>query len=144
MNFLTIQLNIEGESSLMILLHSDGTINRIGNGTMEIDKNFYIGMTDTAPILDQLSKLMDDDFKQYINHVYDLPEKSGKNCFVEIVMGIDSQTQGMKFMYGSESMGPPRPVSSFVMKAVELTDPWFKQQQKQAKKANKKWWEFWK
>ena len=144
LTYITTELNIAGETSLIIMLHIDGTINRKGSGSMEIDKDLFIGMTDTAPILRQLSNMIDEGFSQYLNHVYDDPKKTGKNSFVEIVLSSAGQRQGMKFIYGSESMGPPAPVVNFVKKAIELTDPWFNRQQKQVRKSQKKWWEIWK
>jgi hypothetical protein len=111
---------------------------------MEIDNNFFIGMTNTAPILEQLRKLINKEFEEFLDMVYDIPEKLGKNCLVEIVLSSGNATKGTRFLYGADSMGPPRPIVDFVLKAKELTDPWFIQQQQMVRKAGKKWWEFWK
>jgi hypothetical protein len=68
----------------------------------------------------------------------------GKSCSVEIVLSNGTETTGTKFLYGSESMGPPPPVGKFVLKAIKLTDPWYNQNQKAIKKNTRKWWQFWK
>lgn len=136
-NFVTIELNIDKDNSLMILLHKDGTINRKGDGSYRIQKTIYMGMVD-KPIFDELMSTITDDFKRYLGKVYDLPDKKGKTCSVEITLGSDNGGTGMKFIYGSKSIGPPDVVATFVEEAIHLTNPWFKKQQ-----PPKKWWQFW-
>jgi hypothetical protein len=142
----TISLEIEEEASLNILLASDGTINRKGDGTYKIDGNFFMGITDTG-IFQCLKKYITDDFKSSLGKVYDLPGKEGKSCTLEIVLAGDKEGNGMKFIYGADSMGPPGPVADFVEAAIQLTDAWFYEQQskvKQPERPKRKWWEFWK
>ena len=57
---------------------------------------------------------------------------------------MDQETKGTKFSYESDSLGPPPPITDFILKAIELTDPWFYQQQKAVDKQKKKWWQLWK
>ncbi|MDO5981513.1 hypothetical protein [Flavivirga spongiicola] len=125
----TIELNIEGEPSLMILLHEDGTMNRKGRGTEEIDNNFYIGIQKDS-LLSELTKSMTPDFQSLLNRVYDYPDKKGKICTLEITLSDGKETKGVRYNYGSESMGPPIPIANYVNKAIELTDPWFNEQTK--------------
>ena len=141
---ITIELQIEEDTSLVIFLHKDGTINRKGDGTTKIDKNFFMGLTETIPIIEKLNRLIDEEFEQYLNNVYDLPDKKGKTCSIEIILANEKETKGVKFFYGSDSYGPPKPIGDFVIKAIELTDPWYNTQQKMIKKNKKAWWQFWK
>jgi hypothetical protein len=125
----TIELNIEDEPSLMILLHKDGTINRKGRGTEEIDKNFYMGIQKDS-LLTELSKLITPEFQSLLNKVNDYPDKNGKICMLEITLSNGKETKGVRYTYGSESMGPPIPIANYVNKAIELTDPWYNKQVK--------------
>jgi hypothetical protein len=126
---MTIELNIEDEPSLMILLHKDGTINRKGRGTEEIDNNFYMGIQKDS-LLSELNKSITSDFKSLLNRVNDYPDKKGKTCMLEITLSDGKETKGVRYTYGSESMGPPIPIANYVKKAIELTDPWFNEQVK--------------
>ena len=125
----TITLKISDDISLAVLLHRDGTINRKGNGTEKIDNNFFIGLT-KEPIFDNLIKSMSPDIEQYFNKVYGAPNMKGKKCELEIVWTGENNVTGTKFMYGTKSIGPPRPISDFVVNSIRLTDPWFHEQQK--------------
>jgi hypothetical protein len=125
----TIELNIEDEPSLMILLHKDGTINRKGRGTEEIDNNFYMGIQYDS-LLSELTKSITTDFQSLLNKVNDYPDKKGKTCMLEITLSDGKETKGVRYTYGSESMGPPIPIANYVNKAIELTDPWYNEQVK--------------
>lgn len=142
--YVTIELKIESDTSLIILLHRDGTINRQGDGSTNIEKNFFIGLTETIPILEELNTLINEDFEQYLNKIYDAPEKSGRICSIEIILANKNETKGTKFSYGSESMGPPKVIGDFVIKAIELTNSWYNKQQRNVKRNEKSWWQFWK
>jgi hypothetical protein len=144
LNYVTVEMKINNDSALVILLHKDGTINRSGNGSAAVVKNFFIGITDTAKIMEELSKLVDADFEQHLNMVYDDPAKTGKTCSVEIVLDDEKGVKGTRFSYGSESMGPPREIANFVLKAIDLTDPWYLPQLKKITRSQKKWWQVWK
>lgn len=143
LDHLLVDLKIAEQQSLVILLHKDGTINRTGNGTARIDKTLYIGITDTWSILQELAHLITSDFEGALNKVFDLPDKKGATCSLEIVLATGSETRGIKFVYGSKSVGPPREIKDFVMKAITLTDPWYQQQKKLSPQPVKKWWQFW-
>ncbi len=140
---ITVQLKIEEDVSLLILLHKDGTINRKGNGSENIDKNFFIGKNDDN-LLSKLAHSITPDFEEFLNKIFDDPDKKGKTCMLEISLSDEKETTGMRFTYGTKSIGPPEPVYNFVIKAVELTDPWFLKQKKTVASNEKKWWEFWK
>ena len=142
----TISLEIEQVASLNILLARDGTINRKGDGTYNIDKNFFIGITDTN-IFQNLMKYVTEDFRTLLGKVYDIPDKEGKSCSIEIVLGGENEGNGMRFNYGSDSMGSPRPVADFIEAAIKLTDPWFYKQKsmiRHQQTEKRKWWQFWK
>ena len=144
LNIITLELQIENDPALFILLHRDGTINRKGNGSEIIDNNFFMGLTATSKMLDELGGLVNEEFMQFMDKVFDAPGKEGKKCSIEIALEYSNQEMhGTKFYYGTKSIGPPKPVSDFVIRAIELTNPWYYEQQKMVKKKSSRWWKFW-
>lgn len=125
MNYLTIEVKVQTETVLVILLNDDGTINRKGDGSQNPDRPYALGMGDTKEMFGKLSPLISDDFESYSNGVFDDPEKKGKECSLEIHLGMGSKNTGCRFIYGADSMGPPKPISDFVIKALEVTDTWY-------------------
>ena len=138
-----IELKIEDDISLMILLHRDGTINRKGDGSHKIDHNFFMGQHQNNGFK-ELIDTIDSDFENFLDKVFDIPDKKGKLCSLEITLSDSKKTTGARFLYGSESLGPPPPVTAYVKQALKLTDPWYYKQQKMVHRNNKKWWEVWK
>jgi len=143
-----VTLKIGDEQALFILLAADGSINRLGTGSVNNkDKDLFIGITKDS-LFDQLMSNLDDEMLNYMGG-YDVPEKHGKPC--ELMIGLSfasDDDNGFAFRYGSESEGPPGEIVQFVTSAVQLTDPWFREQKKMVQGAksddNKKpWWKFW-
>ena len=52
-----------------------------------------------------------EDVRSLLGKVYDLPDKAGKSCSIEIVLIRENEGEGMRFDYGADSMGPPAPVA---------------------------------
>jgi hypothetical protein len=127
LKFISIEIKLEQETALAILLHEDGTINRKGNGTDKIDQPLAIGMTNTLAIFKNLNPFLNNEFENYLNRVYDDPEKKGRTCSIEIKISTKDRTTGTKFIYGIESMFPPKEIGDFIEGAIELTNPWYDQ-----------------
>ena len=125
----TIEIKVEEQTSLLILLYKDGTINRKGDGTLAIDSNFYMGIQNDS-ILQKLTKTVSSDFLELFNKIYDISDKKGKTCTLEITLTNEQERKGLIYTYGSESGGLPVSISNYVKKAIELTDPWYKNQAK--------------
>jgi hypothetical protein len=132
LDYLSIEIKVQTETVLVILIHSDGTINRKGDGSQNPDLPFAIGMGDTREIFEKLNPLVSNDFENHMNGVFDDPGKKGKECSLEIRLGMDSKSTGSRFIYGADSMGPPKSVSDFVVKALELTEGWYNRAGKNA------------
>ena len=142
LNYLTIEIKVQGETVLVILIHSDGTINRKGDGSQNPDFPYALGMGDTNEMFEKLSPMISNDFENYLNRVFDIPEKKGKECSLEIHLGMDSKITGFRFVYGSDSMGPPKSVNDFVVKALEVTDAWYKRAGKNSGHAGNNFFRF--
>lgn len=125
-----ITLEVNGKSSLFILLDAHGSINRLGTGAIYNKENdLFIGLTDKSLFFD-LMRHLTDDMLQFMGG-YDVPDKKGENCDLSIGLMFNDQTQdGFGFRYGSESQGPPKEISNFVVEAVKITEIWYKEQKK--------------
>mgnify|MGYP001549385338 CR=1 FL=1 len=122
----TILLEIEGETSLFILLAEDGSINRRGTGTMEDAGGLFLGVIQ-EPLFSQLMANLNDEVLDHMG-AYINDEPKGALC--ELTIGFsfrDADDNGFAFRYGSESEGPPGVIVQFVMSAIELTEPWYQE-----------------
>ena len=134
-----VSLEIEGEIALLIMLHEDGTINRKGRGTEEIDKNFFMGMQKDS-VFHKLMNHIDPALNAQLGKTIKMPNQKGKRYDIsivfesgninEIMLGTGKAAMGVHCTYGSQSEGPPMSISNFVKKAIELTDPWYNEQVK--------------
>jgi len=142
-NFMTVTLKIEDQTSLAILMHKDGTINRKGDGSINIDRNMFMGVA-KEPLFDRFIATLHPDLDQILGKSGEMPDQKGKKCSVEIALGDGKEGTGSLITYGSDLMGPPLPIVEFVNNAVRITDPWYREQQQVIRKREKKWWQFWK
>ena len=124
-----VDLYVDGRQSLCVLLAEDGSVNRLGTGTVNnAEQTFCIGLTD-EPLFAQLRDKVNPEWIA-LQGAYDVPEKRGSICELTIVFKhADGQENSFRFRYGSESQGPPSDICQFVIDAVRLTNPWYKQQQ---------------
>lgn len=144
-----VTLLIDGKQSLFIMLSSDGTINRLGTGSVEnTEQSMYLGQTSTE-LFRQLSEKISDDLLSWCGQALSAPEQRGKTC--ELSVGFKMQNGEelvTDWKYGSESQGPPPAVCEFVLAAIDGTTQWYDEQKTIAERgkinANKKWWQFWK
>jgi len=142
-----ITLKLGSERTLFVLLSSDGMVNRMGNGsTQPTDRDLYIGRT-LEPLLPALLTHLTDDVLR-LTGIYDDSDKRGTPCRLSIALKfLDGADDGFDFSYGSDSLGPPDDISSFVQAAVAITEPWYTKQQAMVKDAErsttKPWWKFW-
>ena len=123
-----ISLDVSDQSSLLVLLAADGTINRMGSGTEDIAKEpLAMGLT-KKDYFAQLKSLVKAEWLPYLGRLWDLPNKKGKSAKLTISFTFEDGTEnGLMFKYGTESEGPPGEICNFVYKAVELTDAWYEE-----------------
>jgi hypothetical protein len=125
-----VTLLIDGEQSLFIMLGADGSISRVGTGTLDnTARDMFIGRTEPA-LFRSLREQITPELLAWCDQSRADPEPQGKVC--ELTVGF-KRSSGEELLtawrYGSESMGPPLEVGQFVVAAVQATDPWFAQQQ---------------
>ena len=118
-------LKVEEVPALVVLLHSDGSINRSGTGALDNkEREMFIGVTDPTLFLKMRSQVTED-LLQWIGVRVD-PQPKGKVCELTIgFMLANGKEQGIHVKYGSESLGPPPEVRRFVISMVEAPDPWY-------------------
>jgi hypothetical protein len=130
--------------SLFVLLAADGTVNRLGTGTVDnTERDLHIGLTQ-EPLFEQLRDMVQPAWMSFQGD-YDVQEKAGLPCALTILFACDAgQEAGWRFRYGSESDGPPGEICEFVAEAVRLTEPWYqKQKLGSGPSPVKPWWKIW-
>ena len=140
--YTAIQISLRaGEDELLrIFLASDGNIKRIGDATTKGNRNSASG-TQKENLYANLVYEIPEGFEEYWDKVFDIPEKKGKTAELEIVQYGRENIRGMKFIYGTDSTGPPAPVINFVKTAIAITDPWYTKQLPPPEPPPKKWWQ---
>jgi hypothetical protein len=124
-----ITLKINNNTALFILMSEDGTVNRMGSGSItDNDREMFIGIN-REPLFNRFIARVT---PEMIKHqgVYDLPNRKGAECELTLLLGYrgSDRSAGFKFLYGSESQGPPTEISNLVQYATELTRPWHEEQ----------------
>ena len=124
---LAITLKVEEDLSLLALVAADGSIDRLGTGTINnTEKEMFIGVTDHK-LFESIRPHINSDVISWIGGRADQSPK-GKICELTIWLFLPSkEKRTIYFKYGSESMGPPPEVSRLVLAAIEITNPWYEQ-----------------
>ena len=124
---LAITLKVEEDLSLLVLLAADGSINRLGTGTVNnTDKGMFIGVADPN-LYETIRPYINSDVIRWIGGRADQTPK-GKICELTIWLFLpNKQEHVIYFKYGSQSVGPPPEVSQLVSVAIEITNPWYEQ-----------------
>jgi hypothetical protein len=123
---LAITLKVEEDLSLLVLLAADGSINRLGTGTIDnTDKEMFIGVISDPQPFQHLRAQISPDLFKWIGSRAD-PSPKGKICELTIWLFLPNKEEhAISFKYGSESIGPPPEVSQLVLAAIDATNPWY-------------------
>ena len=124
---LAITLKVEDDLSLLVLVAADGSINRLGTGTVNnTEKEMFIGVTDPK-LFENIRPHLNSDVIRWIGARADQAPK-GKICELTIELFFANKEQrAIYFKYGSESMGPPPEISRLILTAIEITNPWYEE-----------------
>jgi len=123
-----VSLKVDDDLSLFALLAADGSINRLGTGTIDnTEREMFIGViSDPEPFQNLRTKISPDLFK-WVGGRAD-PSPKGKICELTIWLFLPNKEEGtIYFKYGSESIGPPPEVSRLVLAVIDVTNPWYEQ-----------------
>jgi hypothetical protein len=125
-----ITLHVADDQVLYVMLNADGTINRMGDGTVSnTNLDLFIG------------KSHGKEFEQHCSHItpqlaqllgsYTDPHPQGQPC--RLIIGFRNAVGSescSRWQYGTDSQGPPTEICDFVRSAVTVTDPWYEEQLK--------------
>ena len=117
-----LDLTIEDALDLHLVLADDGGISRLGPGGAPATP-MCMGRIDPATFV-AVRALVGEDLLAHTGRYAD-PRPQGRRCRLVILFESRSQGAGLQFDYGSESQGPPPPVTHLVRQAVALTDDWY-------------------
>ncbi len=124
-----VSLEVEEETSLFLLLGKDGGINRMGSGAVDNqERSFFIGILQ-EPLFEQFLKDIPDEVWENLGSVFGSPgDHTGKSCVLKLAFRRGEKEDGIAFVYGSESAGPPELILECVLRFVALTQPWYEAQ----------------
>jgi len=127
----TVSKKVDDQPSLFVLLGKDGSINRIGSGSINnTEKDMFIGVT-KEPLFQRFMDSVPEKFIEAQRQTLGAPgEHRGKNCQILLTFQSGKHESGLTFVYGSESQGPPPELSQVVARAIEVTEPWYQSEKK--------------
>ncbi len=136
---LSITLEVKNEVALFVLLGNDGAINRMGTGNLvNAERGLFIGKTDPA-IFQTVRSHVTDAMLRSLGGGFKHPHPQGDPCSLKLVFYFkDGASNGVLYLYGSESEGPPEDVAEFVRTAVRETEPWYENFKRNAAKSNER------
>lgn len=123
-----MSLKVDEDLSLFALLAADGSINRLGTGTIQnTEKEMFIAViSDPKPFQSLRAQISPDLFKWIDGRADQSPK--GKICELTTCLFLPNKREHtIYFKYGSESIGPPPEVSRLVLAAIDETNPWYEQ-----------------
>jgi len=123
-----ITMEAGGDNLLSIRLSEDGSLHRMGSGTLNNpDRNLYIGINKDG-LFDKLKKSISKNIFKYAGY-YSSNEIKGLKCELTIFFQIlNEEDTVFNFIYGSESIGPPPELCDLIVNAVNLTNGWWLKQ----------------
>jgi hypothetical protein len=123
-----VSLKVDDDLSLFALLAADGSINRLGTGTIDnTEKEMFIGVVNDPKAFQNLRAQISPDLFKWVGGELIHPPR-GKFC--ELTIGLflpNKEERTIFFKYGSESIGPPPEVKRLVLAMFEATNPWYEQ-----------------
>lgn len=126
----TIEVDISNKNCLSILLANDGTINRKGSNSFDPkDKNFFMGLTNSKPF-DSLMNRMPIELLKYCNSHSPACDTLKQTCKAIIAFGNNTSSCEIEYCVNGTIDNLPKPISDFINKSIEVTEPWYQEQQK--------------
>jgi hypothetical protein len=117
----------------MILLGSDGFINRMGTGSEHrLEKAMFIGKT-PSDAFNEVARYSKPVIKRWIGALGD-PTLEGIICILRVGFQTANGEELMSlWQYGTDSQGPPPEVMQLVATAIRATNPWYEEQKTMVK-----------
>ncbi len=126
----TIEVDISNKNWLSILLANDGTINRKGSSSFDPkDKNFFMGLTNSKAF-DSLMNEIPNELLQYCNSHSPACDTLKQTCKAKIAFGNNTSLCEIEYCVNGTIDNLPKPIKDFINKSIEVTEPWYQEQQK--------------
>ncbi|MFL5740465.1 MAG: hypothetical protein ACJ75B_09640 [Flavisolibacter sp.] len=126
----TIEVDISNKNWLSILLANDGTINRKGSSSFDPkDKNFFIGLTNSKAF-DSLMNEIPNGLLQYCNSHSPACDTLKQTCKAKIAFGNNTSSCEIEYCVNGTIDDLPQTIKDFINKSIEVTEPWYQEQQK--------------
>jgi hypothetical protein len=130
-NLESIQISLDANKRtyVYIRLSEDGTINRMGNGSVhETQPVMIAGRVSTPVFRSFMDQLSDHVFDRFGDLMAPGPWKGdpGKLTFVFRVK--TGEVFSVSFSYGLESVGPPQVYRDAIVTALKLTEDWYQRE----------------
>jgi hypothetical protein len=128
-----VELKVNGAVALFIVLAEDGSVNRLGDGSVSnTDHQLSIGLSH-EPLFAQFMTRITPEILECQGE-YKHRKRKGANCELTLLLSYrgSDRVAGFRFIYGSESQGPPREIAELVRYADELTRPWHEELKRSA------------
>jgi hypothetical protein len=123
---ISIEMTVDDRPALLLTLASDGGVRRMGSGDGPADGQAYEGLIGPAVF----ESLRDGVTEELLARAGRYSDSSGKGApaMLTLTFRAGAEDTGLEFRYGSDSQGPPPPVTDLVRTAVAMTDDWYGQQ----------------
>lgn len=123
---LSITLDVNDKPSLYVMLAADGTINRMGSGTWENSGGgLFIGKIDPA-VFEAARVQVSEAILGLVGQTFQHQNPRGAPCKLSLNFHFkDGSSNGLAFLYGSESEGVPKEVADYVTAVVRATASWY-------------------
>jgi hypothetical protein len=127
---LAIRLTTADRVVFHFLAHRDGGLQRQGTARLRDPAGeLHIGVV-RDPIFPRIVEALPDDILEQPGS-FAIPG-DGAQMLLQIELWTAAGSQAMAIAYGADGEGPPEDIVRFVLRARELSDPWYRQAQEDA------------
>ncbi|SRR6266568_511526 len=149
-----IELCVNQMPALVLGLSSDGAINRLGSGTWSsIGNKVEHGIIDqtSEPFFQRATELVDPSWLNWAG-VHTPFQQRGPSCLLRMTFFCRGLAPiVLEFRFGAHSSGPPPEIKQFVIRTIEITQPWYDEENRKAagvvganrSASDKPWWKVW-
>jgi len=142
-----VMLEVGGRQAFLLRLGADGTIHRLGDGSIEkLERDRFIGSVD-PDVFREVAGRVSPGLLSWCGQSRSHPAPRGEICDLVIAFKhSDGRERTTAWRYGTHSKWPPEEVLGFVEDVVRATEPWYREQknqlQMQTRRAEYEWWQF--
>lgn len=140
-------LEVGGKQALLLRMGADGSVHRLGRGSVEhFDADRFIGTIDPDAFR-ELSAKITPELLAWCGPPREHPAPRGETC--ELMLAFqqaDGRERATVWRFGSLSQWPPAEIFDFLAAAIDATDAWYEKQkqslQRNVARAEYQWWPF--